>query len=200
MTGLRCSGLGDWCFVVLVVFLCWSGSVSAAEVDNGDISLEGQYRVGIGDVLEVSVWNEPDVSTTVFVRLDGKISVPLLGDVEAKGYVPEVLAKLIKVGLTQYITDPSVTVTLKESKSRMYYMLGQIASPGEYAIYHPVSVLQALARAGGLAEWAKKEKIIIVRTVSGKEKNLCFNYEKFLDGEGGEENISIEPGDTIIIP
>ena len=200
MIGSKCSGLEDWCFLILVVFLCLAGPVSAAEVETGGIALESQYRVGIGDVLAVSVWNEPDVSTTVFVRLDGKISVPLLGDVAAKGYVPEVLAKLIKSGLNQYITDPSVTVTLQESKSRMYYVLGQIASPGEYAIYRPVSVLQALARAGGLAEWAKKEKIIIVRTVSGKEKILRFNYEKFLDGEGGMENISIEPGDTIIIP
>lgn len=163
-------------------------------------TVEKEYLIGIGDILEVSVWHEPDISKNVFVRLDGRISLPLVGDVFAKGLSPEALSQKISKVIAKFIADPSVTVTLKESKSKMYYVLGQITRPGEYALSYPVSILQAIARAGGFAEWAKKEKVIVVRRQGGQETLLHFNYHKFVDGKDLGNNQALQPGDTIIIP
>lgn len=162
--------------------------------------VEEEYLIGIGDVLEVSVWHEPDISKDVFVRLDGRISLPLVGDVFAKDLSPEALSNKISKVISKFIADPSVTVTLKESKSRMYYVLGQIIRPGEYFFNYPVSILQAIARAGGFAEWAKKEKVIIVRKNAGKETIIDFNYHKFVEGKDLGQNLALQPGDTLIIP
>ncbi|MEN8258470.1 MAG: polysaccharide biosynthesis/export family protein [Thermodesulfobacteriota bacterium] len=159
-----------------------------------------EYLVGIGDVLEISVWHEPDISTDVFVRLDGRISLPLVGDVLAEGLSPEALAQTISQKISEFISDPSVTVTLKASRSRMYYALGQIAKPGEYSLSTPVSIIQAIARAGGFAEWAKKDKVIVVRRHAGKEKIISFDYDKFVGGKNLGQNLSLQPGDTLIVP
>ncbi len=163
-------------------------------------SVEREYLLGIGDILEVSVWQEPDLSKVVFVRLDGRISLPLVGDVFAKGLSPEILADTISKVIGKFIADPSVTVTLRESKSKMYYVLGQITRPGEYPLNYPVSVLQAIARAGGFAEWAKKEEVIVVRKQGDSETILHFNYHKFIDGKDLSKNVPLLPGDTLIIP
>jgi polysaccharide export outer membrane protein len=162
--------------------------------------VEKEYLIGIGDVLEISVWHEPDISKVVFVRLDGRISLPLVGDVFAQGLSPEALSQIISKNAGKFIADPSVTVTLKESKSRMYYVLGQITRPGEYSLNYPVSIVQAIARAGGFAEWAKKEKVIVVRKQDGKETIIHFNYDKFIDGKDLGMNLSLNPGDTLIVP
>lgn len=102
--------------------------------------------------------------------------------------------------MSKFFTDPSVTVTVKESNSRIYYVLGQIVKPGEYPLNTPVSVLQAIARAGGFAEWAKKEKIMVVRRSDGQDRMINFNYEEFLSGDGQVKNVYVEPGDTIVVP
>lgn len=161
---------------------------------------EKEYLIGIGDILEISVWHEPDISKNVFVRLDGRISLPLVGDVFAKGLAPEALAITISKKLSKLIADPSVTVTLKESKSRIYYVLGQVTKPGEYDLNYPVSILQAIARAGGFAQWAKREKVIVVRKDADKETIIHFNYDKFVDGKDLGKNQALQPGDTLIVP
>ncbi len=162
--------------------------------------VEKEYLIGIGDILEISVWQEPDISKNGFVRLDGRISLPLVGDVVAEGLSPEALAQIISKRISKFIADPSVTVTLKESKSRMYYVLGQILRPGEYTLSYPVSILQAIARAGGFAEWAKREKVIVVRRQAGKETIIPFNYDKFIEGKDLGKNLALQPGDTLIVP
>ncbi|MGV1098197.1 polysaccharide biosynthesis/export family protein [Thiovibrio sp. JS02] len=159
-----------------------------------------EYLVGVGDVLEVSVWGEERLSKTVFVRLDGRISLPLVGDVAAADTTLVSLAEQIKKRLVAFVADPSVTVTLQESRSKAYYVLGQIARPGEYMLNYPVTVLQAIARAGGLLEWAKKEKIMIVRRSPSGERIIPFNYEDVLAGENLPQNVQVVPGDTIVIP
>jgi polysaccharide biosynthesis/export protein len=158
------------------------------------------YELGIGDVLEVIVFDEPQISKTVFVRNDGKISLPLVGELMAAGMRPETLSQKIAEKLMKIIEEPKVTVILIENKSKVYYVLGQITTPGQYTITQPVTVLQAIAKAGGFLEWAKKSDITIVRGKQISEKILYFNYDDFLKGNNIEQNVIIKPGDTIIVP
>ncbi|MDH3347109.1 MAG: polysaccharide export protein [Desulfobulbaceae bacterium] len=194
----------SWSVRLILVVTMMTGyvfplSCLATERKQQDVS-SLEYLVGIGDVLEVSVWNEPEISKVVFVRLDGKISLPLVGDIKALGATPELLSQRIRTAISKFVGDPSVTVTLKESHSRIYYIVGQIAQPGEYSLNTPVSILQAIARAGGFAEWAKKEKVLIVRRSDDHDWILNFNYEEFLNGKGRDKNINVMPGDTIVVP
>lgn len=173
---------------------------AAPAVKQADHPLAKEYLIGIGDILEISVWHEPDISKNVFVRLDGRISLPLVGDVYAKGLSPESLASKISKRVSKFIADPSITVALNESRSRMYYVLGQITRPGEYTLSYPVSILQAIARAGGFAQWAKKEKVILVRRNAGQETIIHFNYDQFVEGKDLGKNLALQPGDTLIVP
>ena len=159
-----------------------------------------EYRIDVGDALEINVWKEPEMTRPVVVRLDGRISLPLIGDVIAAGSTPMELAKTLEKKIGEIIEEPSVTVILTASNSRVYYMVGNINSPGAYPIIAPVNLLQAIAKAGGLGEWADKDEIIIVRRSSGKDEMLSFNYEKFVKGKDLSQNIMIQYGDTIIVP
>ncbi len=191
-------------FLIFGVIFHFCGNFApcyAATVTNqGASPVEKEYLIGIGDVLEISVWHEPDISKVVFVRLDGRISLPLVGDVFAQGLSPQALSQIISKNVGKFIADPSVTVTLKESRSRIYYVLGQITRPGEYSLNYPISIVQGIARAGGFAEWAKKDKVIVVRKQAGKETIIHFNYDKFIDGKDPGMNLSLNPGDTLIVP
>lgn len=158
------------------------------------------YRIDIGDVLEINVWKEEELSRQVFVRLDGRISLPLVGDVTAAGMTPMELSKAIAVKLSEIMEEPSVSVLLIASNSRVYYMVGNINKPGPYPINTPINLLQAIAKAGGLGEWAEKDEIIIVRRSSGKDEMLSFDYDKFIKGKDLAQNIMIQYGDTVIVP
>ncbi|MCD6388189.1 MAG: polysaccharide biosynthesis/export family protein [Desulfobulbaceae bacterium] len=158
------------------------------------------YLVGLGDVLEIQVWNEPDLSRTVNVRLDGVISLPLVGDVTVVGKpIPEI-TQVLEKRYGDLIEEPTVTVILTESRSRKYYLIGQVAQSGEFPLDSPISLLQAIARGGGFSEWAKKDRVGVVRRQSGKDSILKFNYETFVKGENLQQNFLIEPGDTIVVP
>ena len=158
------------------------------------------YRIDIGDVLEINVWKEEELTRQVFVRLDGRISLPLVGDVTAAGMTPMELSKAIAEKLSEIMEEPSVSVLLTASDSRVYYMVGNINKPGPYPISTPTNLLQAIAKAGGLGEWADKDEIIIVRRSSGKDEMLSFDYDKFIKGKDLAQNIMIKYGDTVIVP
>ncbi|MFO7838319.1 MAG: polysaccharide biosynthesis/export family protein [Desulfosalsimonadaceae bacterium] len=160
----------------------------------------GVYNFGVGDVLDIYVYEEPEISQEVVVRSDGRISLPLVGDVKAAGQTPEGLAARIAEKLAKYIDAPEVTVTLAESRENVYYILGQVEAPGEYIISRPVTVIQAIARAGGFLEWAKKSRIMIVSGPDRSESISYFDYGEFLDNPGKEENLLIKAGDTIVVP
>jgi polysaccharide export outer membrane protein len=146
------------------------------------------YIIGLGDILEVQVWKEPDLSRLpVPVRIDGRISLPLLGDVEAAGKSIKELTLFMEKKYSEVVTEPAVSVMLIESR-------------GEYNLDYPLTVLQVIARSGGFREWAKKSKISIIRRKSGKEVILPFDYDSLVKGQHLEENIYISPGDTIIVP
>jgi polysaccharide export outer membrane protein len=192
-----------FCFFTLLFFLVFFPSPAAKASDAflaPPQSSPKEYLLGLGDIIEVQVWKEPDLTKTLTVRLDGRISLPLAGDILAAGKSPEQLASDLEEKLKAYITEPSVTVILSKSTSRKYFIIGQINQPGEFTIDAPITILQALARSGGFQEWAKKDKIVIIRRQSGKENFLPFDYEAFTEGKNISQNIDIAPGDTIIVP
>jgi polysaccharide export outer membrane protein len=191
------------CFFFLALFMgifLLQAMPVLAEQQKGNEDAAGEYTFGAGDVLEISVFGEPEISKAVFVRIDGKISLPLIGDVQAADTTATLLAQNISEKLTKFVGNPNVTVILAESKSKVYYVLGQIKIPGEFLITQPITVLQAIGRAGGLLEWAKKSKIMIVSKPGSSKKISYFDYDAFLAGENIGQNITINPGDTIVIP
>ena len=158
------------------------------------------YLIGLDDVLEISVWKEPDISRSVPVRPDGKISLPLLNDVQAAGNTPMQLQTNISEGLKKFITDPRVTVIVTQINSRRVYVLGEVNRPGPFSMYPDMTVLQALSAAGGFTQFAKLTGIYVLRNEKGKQVTLPFNYKEVVRGQRAQENILLMPGDTIVVP
>ena len=161
----------------------------------------GSYKIGSGDILEVVTWKEPDFSREeVLVRTDGYISFPLLNDVQAAGLTPTQLKKSLEVGLKDYVSTPEVTVTIVESGSQRFYILGEVVNTGEYPLAKHLTVLQAFALAGGFTEWASKDEIILMRRENGKDVTIRVDYKDIVKGENLEQNVKIKADDTIIVP
>ena len=159
------------------------------------------YKIGSGDILEIVTWKEPDFTREqVLVRTDGKISFPLLGDVQAAGRSPLEIQKDIETGLKDYVDVPNVTVTVKSPLSQKFYILGEVKKTGEYPLIKGLTVLQAFAIAGGFTDWASKKEIILLRYENGKEKVYNVNYKKIVNDKDFSQNISIKTDDTIIVP
>ena len=159
------------------------------------------YKLRAGDVVAVSVWQEPGLEQLVLVRPDGGISFPLAGDLQAEGLTVEQLSASIKKKLTRFIPDPVVTVTLQEIPGNKIYVLGRVNEPGEFPIIsRDVTVMQALSMAGGLTPFAKERDIRVLRQVDGKEQSYPFDYRKAVRGEGAEQAIRLQPGDVVIVP
>jgi len=163
-------------------------------------TIDDTYIIGPSDVLEIQVWKEPDFSRVVPVRADGMITLPLLNDVKAAGSTPLQLKKDLEEKIKDFVELPEVSVIVKESLSRRIYIIGKVAKPGEYLLSKDMTVLQALSVAGGLAEWADSDDIIIIRRAGGEEKRIPFDYKKVISGRKPEQNIYLQPNDTIIIP
>jgi polysaccharide biosynthesis/export protein len=157
------------------------------------------YVIGPDDVLVVNVWKEPDLSRSVVVRPDGKITLPLLKDMDASGSTPEQLQSRIEKGLADYVSKPSVTVIVQEAKSHKFNILGAVQKPGTYILSGPMTVLDAIALAGGLREWAKAKSIYILRMApDGSRKRIPFDYKKVV--KGAEQDAALEIRDTIVVP
>jgi len=164
------------------------------------IVVDPSYTIGPEDVLEIQVWKEPDFSRQVLVRPDGKITLPLVGDILASGMNTMSLNALLTEKLEDFVSNPEVTVIVVESHSKNFYIIGKINRPGTYPLSPNMTVLQALSVAGGLAEWADKNSIRIIRRLSGKEEIIKFDYKKVISGKKLEQNILLKPNDTIIVP
>ena len=158
------------------------------------------YRIGPQDVLRIDVWKEPDISRTIPVRPDGKISLPLMNDVQAAGQTAMELAAQIREGLTKYINSPQVTVTVTEINSRRIYVTGEVMRPGAQPLLPNMTALQALTSSGGFTQFAKTRSIYILRTEGGQQVKHPFNYKAVLDGKHPEDNIPLQPGDVIVVP
>ena len=159
------------------------------------------YKIGSGDILEIVTWKEPDFTREeILVRIDGKISFPLLGDVQAAGRTPLEINKDIALGLKDYVANPIVTVTVKNPESQKFYVLGEVNKTGEYRLIKGLTVLQAFAIAGGFTDWASKKEIILLRNEKGKDKVYSVNYKRIVKDKNFSQNIRIKADDTIIVP
>jgi polysaccharide export outer membrane protein len=168
----------------------WSAKASAQD-----------YEIGSGDILEITTWKEPDFTRGgVLVRLDGKITFPLLNDVQAAGLTTLDLKGIIENGLKDYVSNPVVTVNVREPLSKRIYILGEVRRTGEYPLVKNLTVLQAFALAGGFTEWASKDEIILLRQEDGKDKMYRINYKDITKGEDLSQNLKLQTDDTIIVP
>jgi polysaccharide export outer membrane protein len=158
------------------------------------------YEIGPGDMLNISVWKEPDVSGTVPVRPDGQISLPLLNDVQAAGATPAKLAATITDRLKQYLNDPHVTVIVTAANSRRIYLIGEVMKPGAIPMLPNMTVLQALSTSGGFTPFANMKKMYVLRTEGGKQIKIPVNYKAAISGQAPAQNIALRPGDTIVVP
>ncbi len=159
------------------------------------------YTVGPADVLKIDVWQEPEVSSIVAVRPDGKISLPLIGDINASGYTPNQLQDVLAAKLHAFIANPEVSVTVQEVKSRKFNVLGEVQHPGSYSLAQPVRILDAIGMAGGFRDFAKVSKIYVLRRSSdGGNLRLPFNYKQVIQGNDTDQNVELEPGDTVVVP
>jgi polysaccharide biosynthesis/export protein len=175
-------------------------AVSDAAPPNTAVPANADYKIGPQDVLRIDVWKEPDISRIAPVRPDGKISVPLLNDVQAAGLTPSQLAGVLTDGLKKFITNPQVTVSVSEINSRRVYVTGEVTKPGAFALLPNMSVLQALSSSGGFTQFAKIKGIYVLRVENGKQVKHPFNYKDVVSGKKPELNILLQPGDVIVVP
>jgi len=190
-------------------------AVGAGAQDDGDASaakpekappavrsapaVPADYVIGADDTLHITVWKEPDMSATLPVRPDGKISLPLLDDVQAAGMTPMELAASIKEKLKKYISDPHVTVVVTAMNSQRIYVLGEVVHTGAMPLLPHMTVLQALSSAG-FTQFANLKSIYLLRVQNGQQTKTKFNYKDAIKGRGDQENIVLKPGDTIVVP
>jgi polysaccharide export outer membrane protein len=158
------------------------------------------YVIGSQDVLDINVWKEPDMTRIVPVRPDGKITLPLINDVQAAGSTPQQLAATVTEKLRKYITEPQVTVIVTQINSQRVFVMGEVLRAGAFPLVPGTTVLQALANAGGFTTFANVKKIHVMRMVNGKATELPFNYREVVKGGNPEQNIKLEPGDTVVVP
>ena len=159
------------------------------------------YLIGTSDVLEINVWQEKELTESVPVRSDGKISMPLIGEVQASGRTPAQLKQEITSKLRAYLTAPDVTVVVLQMNSRKFNILGRVAKPGSYSLSATTTVLDAIAVAGGFQDFAKIKKIYILRrNDKGRMSHIPFNYKDVIEGKHPEENITLMPNDSVVVP
>jgi polysaccharide biosynthesis/export protein len=156
------------------------------------------YTIGAGDHLKLFVWKEAELTQEMVVRVDGVITVPLIGDVHAAGLTTAELSTVIQEKLARYVNSPSVTVGLIGAQSAQFFIVGRVARPGAYALDKPTTFLQALALAGGFTEYAKSERILVFR--AGEAQPLIVNYKKLEGGSDPGENVPLHSGDTLVVP
>jgi len=171
-----------------------------SQTASGQIATPSDFVIGESDVLNINVWKEPEISQSVVVRPDGKISLPLIGEVLVNGLTPVQAQTLLANKLQSILTNPQVTVTVTEIRSRMVSVTGEVAKPGAYPLLVPTTVLQLITNAGGLGQFANKKGIFVLRTVGGKQQRFPFNYSRVIKGEKPEQNIQLHPGDMVVVP
>jgi len=199
-----------WMVVVLLVTICpirahgrpaqGQAAVAGTEPVQKPVAQDPNYVIGPQDVLDISVWKENELTRTVPVRPDGKISMPLLNDVRAAGLTPNQLAAQITTSLKRFVTDPQVTVIVTQINSQRVYILGEVLRTGAYPLLPEMTILQALSSAGGFTPFANRKKIYMFRVENGKQVKYPFDYKAVIDGKRTEENVVLKAGDTIVVP
>jgi len=170
-----------------------SGAVNLKDMD--------QFVIGSEDVIAIDVWKEPEVSHQVAVRSDGKISLPLIGEVQASGKTPKQLEADIASGLKSYLSNPAVTVIIQAINSKKYSVLGRVNHPGSFPLQSSTTILAAIAASGGCQEFAKRKQIYVLRTTAdGHQQRIPFDYMQVIKGKNSEQNIVLQPHDTLVVP
>ncbi len=188
-------------FLFLAILCAGCTPLTAQVVERTDEDLPNAYAIGPGDVLEISVWKNPELTSTVPVRPDGRISVPLLGDVQAAGMTPLALKQTLTDGYKEYVTAPGVSVVVKEIHSRKIYVTGEVATPGVYDLQPRAKLMQALALAGGLTPYAKGRVIVLRDSRDGKgDRRFEIAISSIVSGRKPQDNLLLMPGDTLVVP
>ena len=163
------------------------------------VSTSDSYVIGASDMLTITVWKQPDLSSSLLVRPDGMVSMPLLGDVQASGLTPLQLADQIEAKLKKFVQMPEVSVVVTQINSKVIYLLGEVGKKGPVTMTPGMTLLEAISSAGGLTDFANKKKIYILRNEAGKHRKIPVHYKEALKGNS-ELNLALMPGDTIVVP
>jgi polysaccharide export outer membrane protein len=175
-------------------------ATGASSTAAAGVPLPAGYVIGPEDVLSVVFWKDKDMSADVVVRPDGKISLPLLNDVDAAGLTPDQLREALGKAASKFVTDPTATVVVKEIHSRKVFITGNVAKPGTFPLIGDMNVLQLIALAGGLQEYADSKNILIMRNAGGQQQTFKFNYKDVMKQKNVGQNIMLKPGDTVVVP
>src|SRR5436309_13174183 len=188
---------------ILIVSLTVSGLAAADEGPKGlagAAAVDGEYRIGPEDLLDVAVWNNTAISRAVPVRPDGKLSLPLLNDGQAAGLTPSQLREVLAKRLADYMPTPEVSVIVREVHSFKVSVIGEIKTPGRYELKSRATVLDVLAPAGPFIDFASRARIFVLRSNGTTAKRLPFNYNKVIAADGEQENFFLQPGDIVVVP
>jgi polysaccharide export outer membrane protein len=178
-----------------------NGEEAVAARVSKSTTISADYIIGPNDILAVNVWKEAELSRELPVRPDGKVTLPLVGDVKAEGMTAEQLRQELTQRLSSFVSSPEVTVIVQEAKSKRFNIVGEVQRPGVYPLTHRMTVLDAIAMAGGFRDFAKTKKIYVLRlAVDGSQSRLPFNYRQVINGKRFEQNVTLESGDTIVVP
>jgi polysaccharide export outer membrane protein len=164
------------------------------------VEVPEHYIIGPGDVLGIVFWREKELSGDVAVLPDGRITLPLINEIPAAGLTPEQLRNQLVEAARQFVKDPTATVVVRQVNSRRVFVTGMVAKPGQYPLYQTMTVLQLIAAAGGLLEYAKSDEIVIIRREPGQMVSFTFNYKDVLRKRNLHQNIDLKPGDTVVVP
>jgi polysaccharide export outer membrane protein len=187
--------------ILLAIISIFIITQTATAADQPTVTDKNAYRIDSGDILEITTWKEPDFSREeILVRIDGKITFPLLNDIQAADRTPTELKQEIETKLKAYVDSPVVTVIVRSPGSQRFYILGEVVRTGEYPIVKDLTVLQAFALAGGFTEWASKSEILLFREENGQQKTIRINYKNIVKGKDFDQNVKIKANDTIIVP
>jgi polysaccharide biosynthesis/export protein len=177
-----------------------AGAVSGASAD-GDSRVDAgaAFQIGPEDILDISVWKNPELSRTVPVRPDGKVSLPLVNDIQAAGLTPATLREQVTTRLSDFIPAPEVSVVVREVHSRKVAVVGAVKTPGRFELKSPMTVLEAIALAQGFTDFAARDRIVVLRQIGTTTTRLPFNYRKIAEGDT-QENFFVRPGDIVVVP
>lgn len=196
----RCQGAACIAVAMLMAVALALGAAPRPGDSEPEPPSNNDYRIGVGDLLNIQVWKETDLTRSVPVRPDGKISFPLLDDILAAGLTPLELKAVLTEKLRQYLSEPRVTVLVEEVNSYKVYVMGEVMTPGALVLKSKTTLLQAISLAGGFTQYAKRNEITVLRRSGRRDERILVSYEKILSGKSPEQNLALEPDDTVVVP
>jgi polysaccharide export outer membrane protein len=188
------------CATAIFAAPSWAQAPAPAGSAAQAVTVPANYVIGPEDVLGIVFWRETEMSGDVTVRPDGRITLPLIGEIQAEGQRPQALRDQIQLAAGKYMTDANVSVVVRQIHSRKVFITGNVTNPGGFPLVGPRNVMQVIALAGGLTEYADSKNITIVRDENGRSRSFKFNYKDVAKGKKLEQNIQLQPGDTVVVP